>query len=73
MAYANQDLVFLTAWLEKMLMLRKTEGEGGTEDERVWWHHRLNGHEFKQTSGDSEGQGVLVSCSPWGRMELDTT
>ena len=35
MAYANQDLVFLTAWLEKMLMLRKTEGEGGTEDERV--------------------------------------
>ena len=24
-------------------------------------HHRLNGHEFEQTLGDSEGQG-----SPWG-------
>ena len=22
------------------------------------WHHRLNGHEFKQTSGDSKGQGA---------------
>ena len=23
----------------------------------VEWHHRLNGHEFEQTLGDSEGQG----------------
>ena len=23
-----------------------------TEDEMVGWHHRLNGHEFKQTPGD---------------------
>ena len=23
----------------------------------VGWHHRLNGHEFEQTPGDSEGQG----------------
>ena len=23
--------------------------------------------------GDSEGQGILVSCSPWGRKESDTT
>ena len=22
------------------------------------WHHRLNGHEFAQTLGDSEGQGA---------------
>ena len=29
-------------------------------------HHRLNGHEFEQTPGDSEGQGSWVSCSPWG-------
>ena len=21
------------------------------------WHHRLDGHEFEQTLGDSEGQG----------------
>ena len=30
---------------------------GTTEDEMVGWHHRLNGHEFEQTPGDSEGQG----------------
>ena len=25
------------------------------------------------TLGDSEGQGSLACCSPWGRKELDTT
>ena len=39
----------------------------------VGWHHQLNGHEFEQTPGDAEGQGSLVCCSPWGRIELDTT
>ena len=33
-------------------------------------HHQLNGHEFEQTPGDSEGQ---VCCSPWGHKELDMT
>ena len=28
-----------------------------TEDEMTGWHHRLNGREFEQASGDSEGQG----------------
>ena len=28
-----------------------------TEDEMVGWHHWLNGHEFEQIPGDSEGQG----------------
>ena len=37
----------------------------------VGWHHQLNGHEFKQTLGDSEGQGNLVCCSPRGRKESD--
>ena len=41
--------------------------------EMVGWHQRLNGHEFEQTLGDSEGQGSLVCCHPWGRKELDTT
>ena len=27
-----------------------------TEDEIIGWHHRLNGHVFEQTLGDSEGQ-----------------
>ena len=35
------------------------------EDEMIVWQHRLNGHEFKQTPGDSEGQGSLACCSPW--------
>ena len=36
-----------------------------TEDELIGWHHQLNGHEFEQIPGDSEGQGSLVCCSPW--------
>ena len=30
----------------------------------VQQHHSLNGHEFEQTPGDSEGQGILACCSP---------
>ena len=30
----------------------------------VGWHHQLNGHEFEQTLGDSEGQGSLACCRP---------
>ena len=56
-----------------MLERLRAGGEGATEDEMVGWHHLLNGHEFEQTSGDSEGQGSLACCSPWGRKELDTT
>ena len=44
-----------------------------TEDEMVGWHHRLDGHEFEQTLGDSEGQGSLVCCGPWCCKESDTT
>ena len=40
---------------------------GLTEDKMVGWHHRLNGDEFEQTPGDSEGQGSLVCCSSPGR------
>ena len=39
----------------------------------IGWHHRLNGHEFDQTPGDSEGQGNLAYCSPLGHKESDTT
>ena len=44
-----------------------------TEDKMTGWHHRLDGHGFEQIPGDSEGQGSLVCCSPWGCKELDTT
>ena len=44
-----------------------------TEDEMAGWHHCLNGHEFQQTQGDSEGEGGLMCCSPWGHKESDLT
>ena len=44
-----------------------------TEDEVVGLHHLLKGYEFQQTSGESEGQGRLACCSPWGGKELDIT
>ena len=62
--------------LEKTLMLGKTEGRrrrGWQEVEMVGWNHQLNGHEFEQARGDSEGQGSLGCCSPWGCKESDTT
>ena len=42
-----------------------------TEDEMVGWYYRLSGHEFEQTWRESEGEGSLVCCSPWGHKELD--
>ena len=39
----------------------------------VGWHHWLDGHEFEQGPGDSGGQRSLVSCSPRGGRESDTT
>ena len=32
----------------------------------IRWHHRLNGREFEQTQGDSEGQGSLVCATVHG-------
>ena len=42
-----------------------------TEDEMAEWHHQLNGQEFQQAPENSEGQGNLACCSPWGHKELD--
>ena len=47
--------------------------KGKTKNEMAGWHHQLNGQESEQTPGDSEGQGSLVCCSPWGCEESDTT
>ena len=60
---------------EKTLMLGRIEGRRrrGQQDERVGWHHQLDGHEFEQAPGDGDGQGSLVCCSPWGRKGLDMT
>ena len=49
--------------------IRGQEEKWATEDEMVGWHHQLNGCEFEQTLGDTEGQGNLAGCSPWGHKE----
>ena len=49
------------------------EQKGMIEDEMVGWHNWLNGYEFDQILGDSEGQGNLVCCSPWSCKEMDST
>ena len=49
------------------------EEKGAMEVEMIGWHHQRNGHEFEQTPGDSEEQGSLVCCSPWGHKESDMT
>ena len=61
--------------LEKTLMLGKIEGWRRRGRQRIRWldDHRLDGHEFEPTSGDGDGQGNLVYCSPWGHKESDTT
>ena len=39
----------------------------------VGWHHQLDGHEFEQALGVSNGQGGLVCCIPLGHKQLDMT
>ena len=54
--------------LEKILMLGRTEGRRRRGQQRMRWHHQLNG---KQTPGDTEGRGSLACCSPLGHKQLD--
>ena len=56
-----------------MLGKLKAKGEEVAEDEIFGQHHQLNGHEFDQTQGDSEGQGGLACCSPWDHKKSNTT
>ena len=37
------------------------------------FYHQLDGHEFEQALGVSDGQGSLACCSPWGHKESDAT
>ena len=59
-------------------MLGKIEGRrkrGGLENEMIGWHHRLNGHEFEQTQGDSEGHAAVhgITKNPTGLSNSTTT
>ena len=57
------------------LILGKIEGRRRRGQQRmmVGWHHQLNGHEFEQSLGDSEGQRILSCYSPRDCKELDLT
>ena len=47
--------------------------KGVAEDEMITQHHQRNGHESKQTLGDSEGQRSLACYSPCGHTEQNRT
>ena len=74
-------LQYLATWCEELTHLKrpwcwerlKVGREGATENEMAGWHHQLNGHEFEQTAGDSEGQRSVACCSPWGHKGSDMT
>ena len=62
--------------LEKTLMLGKIEGRWRRGQQRMRCLDGItdfNGHEFEQSPGDTEEQGSLGRCSPWGCKESDTT
>ena len=63
----------LTHWKSPWCWERLKAGEGDDRGRGFGWHHRLNGPEFEQPSGDGEGQGSLMCCSPRGRKESDMT
>ena len=63
----------LTHWKRFWCWESLRQEKGVTEDEMVGWHHRLNGHGFEQTLGDSAGQGSLLCCSPWDGKKSDPT
>ena len=61
------------SWLTGKTLMERLREEKRVTEEMVRWHHWLNGQEFEQTLGDSEGQGSLACCSPWGRKWWNTT
>ena len=44
-----------------------------TENKKVEWHQRFNGHELRKLQEFHDGQGSLECYSSWGQKESDTT
>ena len=79
--YISWNSNTLDAWYEELTHWKrpwcwerlKAGGEGINVDEKVGWHHRLDGHAFEQAPGVGDRQGSLACCSPWGHKESDMT
>ena len=41
------------------------EEKGMKEDEVIWWHHRLNGHELEYAPEVGDGQWALATVRGW--------
>ena len=60
--------------LEKALMLGKIEGKRRGQQRTRWLDGITDsGYEPEKTPGNSEGQGSLVCCRPWGHKDSDMT
>ena len=66
MAAHSSILAWTIPWTQEPGRLQYM-GQNESDTTEVTQHrHRLNGHEFEQCPGDSDGQGCLACCSPWG-------
>ena len=61
--------------LEKTLMLGKIDGRRRKEQQGMRWLDGITDSTdmIEPTPGESEGQGSLACCSPWGHKESDTS
>ena len=60
--------------LEKTVMPGKIEGRRRkTEDEKVGWHHHINGHEFEQLQAIPKHREVWAGCNLRGHKESGRT
>ena len=50
----------------------RQEEKGAKENERVGWHHRLDGHEFEKALGVGEGQGETWCATVHGVAKSQT-